>query len=83
MKALQSVYYKTLEQSKRHIQKSDCIEALSISFFETRPYLEEIIEKIKQKKHYYSVIWYLSNNLKDENIDSPTLQHINPYEDIG
>jgi len=76
MKALQSVYYKTLEQSKRNIQKSDCIEALSISFFETKSYFEEIIEKIKQKKHYYSVIWYLANNLKDENIDSNFIQNI-------
>jgi len=51
---------------------------LSISFFETKLYFEEIVEKIKQKKYHYSVIWYLANNLKDENIDSPTLQHINP-----
>jgi len=84
MKTLQSAYYKTLEESKRNIQKSDCIEALSISFFETKPYLEEIIEKIKQKKHHYSVIWYLANNLKDENIDSPTLyKTYKSLEDMG
>jgi len=46
---------------------------LSISFFEAKPYFEEIIEKIKQKKYHYSVIWCLANNLKDENIDSSIL----------
>lgn len=73
MKTLQSIYYKTLEESKCTIDKDDCIEALTIAFFETKSYLEEIIEKIKQKKHHHSVMWHLANGLKDTSIDSPTL----------
>lgn len=73
MKTLQSIYYKTLENSNMHISKNDCIEALTIALFETKSYLEEIIEKIKQKKHHHSVIWHLANGSKNTNIDSPTL----------
>ena len=73
MKALQSIYYKTLENNSNFITKNDCIEALTIALFETKSYLEEIIEKIKSKKHHHSVIWNLANYTKDKNIDSPTL----------
>ncbi len=84
MKTLQSIYYKTLETNNKHIKDSDCIEALNISFFETKSYLEEIIEKIKHKKHHHSVIWYLANGIKDSSIDSPTLyKTYKPLEEMG
>ncbi len=73
MKTLQSVYYKSLEQSSQDITKQDCITALNEAFFETKSYLEEIIEKIKQKKYQYKVLWNLANEIKDANIDSLTL----------
>ena len=73
IKTLQSVYYKILEENKNNITKNDCIKALTVALFETKSYLEEIIEKIKQKKHHYSVIWHLANNSKDTSIDSLTL----------
>ena len=84
MKTLQSIYYKVLEENKDNITKNDCIEALTIALFETKSYLEEIIEKIKQKKHHYSVIWHLANNSKDKSIDSLTLyKTYKSLEDMG
>lgn len=84
MKTLQSLYYKILEEDKKYIGKNDCIEALSTAFFETKSYLEEIIEQIKQKKHHYSIIWNLANGEKDTSIDSPTLyKSYKSLEDMG
>lgn len=84
MKTLQSIYYKTLEENSKNISKKDCIQALTIALFETKSYLEEIIEKIKQKKHHYSVIWNLANNSKDTSIDSPTLyKTYKSLQDLG
>jgi len=73
MKTLQSAYYKSLESNRSKIKKADCVEALTSAFFETKPYLEEVLEKIKQKKHHHSVISNLANNLKTEGISSPAL----------
>lgn len=84
MKTLQTIYYKTLEESSKNIEKDDCVEALTIAFFETKSYLEEVIEKIKQKKYHHSVIWNLANGSKDENIDSATLyKTYKSLEDMG
>lgn len=84
MKTLQTVYYKTLEENIKNINKDDCIEALTTAFFETKSYLEEIVEKIKQKKHHHSVIWHLANGLKNDIIDSPTLyKTYKSLEDMG
>jgi hypothetical protein len=73
MKTLQSAYYKALEEKRNVIDAANCREALIVSLFETKPYLEEVLEKIKQKKYHHSVIWHLANDLKDTSIDSPTL----------
>ena len=84
MKTLQSVYYKLLEEDKHHIDKDDCIEALTTAFFETKSYLEEIMEKIKQKKHHLKVLANLANSTKDTSIDSPTLyKTYKSLEDMG
>ncbi len=84
MKTLQSVYYKVLEEDKDTIQKDDCIEALTIALFETKSYLDEVLEKIKQKKHHHSVIWHLANGKKNKTIDSPTLyKTYKSLEDMG
>lgn len=84
MKTLQTIYYQALEENKDFIDKSDCIEALTIALFETKSYLEEVIEKIKQKKHHHSVIWHLANGLKDTSCDSPTLyKTYKSLEDMG
>ena len=73
MKTLQSAYYKALEDGAKSISKNDCLEAVTVCLFETKPYLEEIIEKIKQKKYHYAVLWSLANNQKERRIDSQTL----------
>ncbi len=85
MKTLQSIYYKALENNiNTIIHKNDCVEALISAFFETKSYLEEVLAKIKQKKHHHSVIWHLANNLKDASIDSPTLyKTYKSLEDMG
>lgn len=73
MKTLQSCYFEALDNSSDTITKQNCIDALTISLVEAKPYLEEIIEKIKQKKHHFSVIWHLANGLKNTSLDSATL----------
>lgn len=84
MKTLQSIYYKVLEEDKHHIIKEDCIDALTTALFETKSYLEEIIEKIKQKKHHYKVLYNLANDIKNSSIDSPTLyKTYKSLEDMG
>jgi len=84
MKTLQSIYYKILEEDKHHIDKNDCIEALTTAFFETKSYLEEIMEKIKQKKHHLKVLANLANSTKDTSIDSLTLyKTYKSLEDMG
>lgn len=49
MKTLQTLYYQALEEDRKFIDKNNCVEALTVALFETKSYLEEIIEKIKQK----------------------------------
>ena len=84
MKTLQSIYYKNLEQNSQKITKQDCIIALNEAFFETKSYLEEIIEKIKQKKYQYKVLWNLANQVKDKSIDSLTLyKSYKSLQDLG
>jgi hypothetical protein len=84
MKTLQSIYYGSLEKNRANIEKQDCIDALTTAFFETKSYLDEVIEKIKQKKYHHSVIWHLANGSKDEGIDSSTLyKTYKSLEDMG
>lgn len=73
MKTLQSCYFEVLDTNSKKITKQNCMNALTTALFETKPYLEEVIEKIKQKKHHFSVIWHLANNQKNSSIDSTTL----------
>ena len=73
IKTLQTLYYKTLESGIKNISSKECLEALSISLYETKSYLEEVIEKVKQKKHHHAVLWSLANKMKIQNLDSPTI----------
>lgn len=73
MKTLQSCYFEALDKNSNTITKQNCIDALTIALFETKPYLEEVIEKIKQKKYHFSVIWHLANEAKNKSINSTIL----------
>jgi AAA+ ATPase superfamily predicted ATPase len=83
VKTLQTIYYRAIEEGKS-ITKTECTEALKIAIYETKSYLEEIIEKLKQKKHHYAVLWSLANGIKNKNIDAPTLyKTYKSLEDMG
>jgi len=73
IKTLQTLYYKTLDRTSKTITAEDCINALRLSVYEAKSYIEEVIEKIKSKKHHHAIIWGLANAVKVKNIDSPTL----------
>lgn len=72
VKTLQIMYYRAIEEGKS-ITQNECIEALKIAIYETKSYLEETVEKLKQKKHHYAILWSLANGVKNKNIDAPTL----------
>ncbi|RLA08705.1 MAG: hypothetical protein DRQ51_01750 [Gammaproteobacteria bacterium] len=70
MKTLQTVYFNALQNNKKNIDKKDCIIALSNVLLETKPYLDEMIDRIKIKAHHHRVLWYLANNQKDQDISN-------------
>ncbi len=70
MKTLQSLYYQALEKQNTHLSKTDCINALTTAFFETKSYLEEAIETIKQKKHHHITLHELANNEQNSDLSS-------------
>jgi len=84
MKTLQSIYFFALENNNQIIDKEDYINALKNAFFETKSYLEEVIENLKQKKYHYSVLWHLANDSKDLSLNSSTLyKTLKSLEDMG
>lgn len=84
IKTLQTLYYKTLDSSSKTMTQEDCINALRLSVYEAKSYIEEVIEKIKSKKHHHAIIWGLANGIKIKNIDSPTLyKTYKSLEDMG
>ncbi|MBL0708725.1 MAG: ATP-binding protein [Sulfurimonas sp.] len=84
VKTLQIIHYGSLETANKLITTKECIEALTTALYETKPYLEEIIEKVKVKKHHHIVLWSLANEKKVENLDSPTLyKTYSSLQDMG
>lgn len=73
MKSLQSLYFECLQNNKTKITKSECSIALTSAFYETKSYLEEILENLKLKKYHYLVLYNLANNKKEHNISSAVL----------
>jgi hypothetical protein len=81
-KVLQTLYINaTINQTM--IDKNSCLEAISFRVIENRAYLDEIILKLKQKKHHFKVVYNIANNIKSI-IPSATLYntHIS-LEDMG
>ena len=70
-KVLQTLYINaTLE--KKPIDYNDSLEAISFRVVENRAYLDELIYKLKAKKHHFEVIYNIANNIKSD-IGSATL----------
>jgi hypothetical protein len=81
-KVLQTLYINaTINQTT--IDKNSCLEAISFRVIENRAYLDEIILKLKQKKHHFEVVYNIANYIK-HTISSATLYntHIS-LEDMG
>jgi len=70
-KVLQTLYINTILENKP-IDKQSSLDAISFRVIENRAYLEEIISKIKTKKHHFEVVYNIANNLKHE-LSSATL----------
>jgi hypothetical protein len=70
MKTLQTIYFNALQNNTKTISKKDCIIALSSVLLETKPYLDEMIDKIKIKAHHLKVLWHLANKQKDQDISN-------------
>ncbi len=70
-KVLQTLYINaTLEN--RAIDQQSCLEAISFRVIENRAYLDELIVKLKTKKHHFEVVYHLANDIKSK-LPSATL----------
>ena len=65
MKTLQILYYYCLEKNITTIDKTILEHALDLAIFETRSYLDDVISRLKTKKHHYEVLYNLANNIKN------------------
>lgn len=70
-KVLQTLYINTTLENK-FIDEQSCIEAISFRVIENRAYLDELISKLKTKKHHFEVVYNLANNIKSK-LPSATL----------
>jgi len=70
-KVLQTLYINAT-LAKKPIDLSASLEAISFRVCENRAYLDELISKLKAKKHHFEVVYNMANNLKS-NIGSATL----------
>ena len=81
-KVLQTLYINAMLESK-HIEYESAIEAISFRVCENRAYLDELISKLKNKKHHFEVVYNIANNIK-QNISSATLYNTHvSLENIG
>lgn len=82
-KTLRSVNYMNLENGKPRIERSDIRNAILHALCETKSYLEEILGRLKSKKHHYEVLYSIANNTKPR-IDSKNLYRIHKsLEEMG
>jgi uncharacterized protein len=70
-KVLQTLYINA-SLTKKPIDLSASLEAISFRVCENRAYLDELISKLKAKKHHFEVVYTMANNQKS-NIGSATL----------
>jgi hypothetical protein len=70
-KVLQTLYINATLENKT-IDYESAIEAISFRVIENRAYLDEIILKLKSKKHHFETVYAIANNQKLD-INSATL----------
>ena len=70
-KVLQTLYIDAMLELKP-IEYEAAIEAISFRVCENRAYLDELISKLKNKKHHFEVVYNIANDIK-QNINSATL----------
>ncbi|MBE0514042.1 ATP-binding protein [Sulfurimonas sp.] len=70
-KVLQTLYINAMLE-KKPIDYSSALEAISFRVIENRAYLDELIAKLKSKKHHFEVVYEMANNLSHD-VDSATL----------
>ena len=70
-KVLQTLYINATLQNNP-IDKKSCIEAINFRIIENRIYMDELILKLKTKKHHFEVVYNLANGIKS-NLPSATL----------
>ncbi len=64
MKTLQSLYYLCVDGKRRTVGKDDMSQALLLSFEETRSYLEDIVSRLRLKKHHTEVLFAIANGVE-------------------
>ena len=81
-KVLQTLYINATLDNKS-IQHDEAIKAISFRVCENRAYLDELISKLKNKKHHFEVVYNIANNIK-HTIGSATLYNTHmSLEDMG
>jgi uncharacterized protein YdcH (DUF465 family) len=70
-KVLQTLYINAM-LGKKTIDYSSVLAAISFRVLENRAYLDELISKLKIKKHHFEVIYEMANGL-GHTVDSATL----------
>lgn len=70
-KVLQTLYINASLENKP-INEESCIKAVSFRVIENRAYLDELISKLRSKKHHFEVVYNLANNIKSS-LPSATL----------
>jgi hypothetical protein len=71
VKVLQTLYINATLLNKP-IDRKSCIEAINFRIIENRIYMDELILKLKTKKHHFEVVYNLANEIKS-NLPSATL----------
>lgn len=81
-KVLQTLYINSMID-KKPIDYEKSIDAISFRVCENRAYLDELISKLKNKKHHFEIVYNIANNI-EHTIGSATLYntHIS-LENIG
>jgi hypothetical protein len=83
MKTLQFLYYHCLEHNHASVNRETLNYALEQSILETKSYLEDVISRLKSKKHHYEVIYNLANKLKSKLSSVMLFKTLSSLEEAG
>jgi hypothetical protein len=63
MKVLQKIDYLIKVEDIKEIDKNIMLKALKESYFEVKSYIEDILAKVRQKKHHFEVLYESANKI--------------------